>query len=204
MGLKINYNDQMFNRYPEIIKSIKEFQTLITVQSLEVEEMHEHLTKILSNNYINTADVSKIEKWEDYLGIVPLPQGEDDYDTWINDRKATILARLYATEKLSERSISDLVRIFTGGTAKCYFSNGMIHVIMSPPPGNKQFKFKNVEQEIRNKVPAHLQFEVRRDYFSWLELKSSYNTWWDLNENFETWKAVLHQVNVSATSNEVI
>lgn len=191
MDYKIDYNEHMLNYYPEIIKSIREFQVLIGTQSMQVEEMHEELTKILGNAYISTADESQIAKWEQFLGIVPLPQGEDTLETWLNDRKETILARLYKAEKLNTKSIADIVKIFTGGTATSYFKDGTIHVLISPPKDNKQYKFENVEQELRKKIPAHLMFQVSRNYYTWLQVRSNYPTWGDVNNSFANWEEVL-------------
>lgn len=200
MDLTIDYNEQMLNRYPEVIKSIREFQVLIKTQSLEVEEMHKELTKILQNAYLSTADESKIKQWEDLLGITPLKQGDDDFDRWLSDRKETILARLYNAEKLNEKSISDIVKIFTGGTATSYFKDGVIHIIVEPPKQNKLFKFENVERELANKIPAHLAFRVSRNYYDWLQINSTCETWGDLNNSFSTWEEVLYQYNASAAS----
>ena len=80
----------MLNYYPEVIKAIREFQVLIGTQSLQVEELHEELTKILGNAYVTTADQTGISRWEQFLGIVPLPQGEDSLETWLQDRRETL------------------------------------------------------------------------------------------------------------------
>lgn len=191
MDYKIDYNEHMLNRYPEIIKSIREFQLLIATQALEVEEMHEELTRILGNAYVETADESAIQKWERLLDIVPLDQGEDDLETWLADRRETIMARLFTVEKLNTKSISDIVQIFTGGTATSYFKNGTIHVLIYPPKDNKQFKFDNVEQELRKKIPAHLMFQVSRNYYTWLQTKSNYSTWGDIKNGVPTWEELL-------------
>lgn len=198
MALKLDYNEHMLNYYPEIIKSIKEFQLLIKTQSLQVEEMHEELTKILSNAYIDTADESKIAQWEQFLGITPLPQGSDDLETYLSDRRETILARLYKVEKLNTKSIADIVKIFTGGETTSYFKDGTIHVCILPPKDNKQFKFANVERELSKKVPAHLMFQVTRNYYSWLQTKNTYTTWSDVNNSFPNWGEVL--LNISETT----
>lgn len=191
MDYKINYNERMLNRYPEVIKAIREFQMLISTQSLQVEEMHEELTKILGNAYISTADESRIALWEQFLGIVPLPQGDDTMETWLNDRKDTILARLYKAEKLNTKSIADIVTIFTGGTATSYFKDGTIHVLILPPKDSKAYKFENVEQELRKKVPAHLMFQVDRNYYTWLQVNTNYTTWGAVKSNFANWEEVL-------------
>lgn len=191
MDLQIDYNEQMLNYYPEIIKAIREFQILIGSQSLQVEEMHKELVKILGNAYITTADIDTISKWEKLLEITPLPQGDDSLETWISDRQDTILARLYNTPKLNTASISDIVQIFTGGTATSYFKDGTIYVNILPPKDNKQYKFANVEQELRKKIPAHLLFQVDRNYYTWLQVKENHSTWNDLNNSYSSWEEVL-------------
>jgi hypothetical protein len=186
----IDYNEQMLDYYPEVIRAIREFQELIKTQSLEVEEMHLGLTKILGNAYISTADENTILQWEKLLSITPLSQGDDDLETWLSDRRETIAARLYNPEKLNTQSISDIVQIFTGGTAVSYFRDGTIYVLISPPRNNKKFKFENVEQELLNKIPAHLSFQVERQYYTWLEIKNNYSNWSEVKNNLSTWEDV--------------
>lgn len=186
----IDYNEQMLDYYPEVIKAIREFQMLIKTQSLEVEEMHSELTKILENAYIGTADESTIVKWEKMLGIAPSPQGDFDTETWLEDRRSTIAARLYNPEKLNTQSISDIVKIFTGGTAMSYFQDGIIYIYISPPKDNKKYRFENVEREISKKIPAHLSFLVTRQYYTWLQTKENNSTWEDVKNKFNTWEEV--------------
>lgn len=192
MDMTIDYNEQMLNYYPEVIKSIREFQMLIETQSLQVKEMHEELAKLLSNAYINTADEDRITMWEEYLGITPLPQGEDTLEVWLADRRETILARLYSTQKLNSKSIAEIVQIFTGGTAESYFKDGTIHVLISPPENSKQYKFENVEQELQKKIPAHLTFEVSKNYFTWGEVLNHAPLWGDVCYDHTDWYDVLY------------
>lgn len=191
MDLTINYNEQMLNYYPEVIKAIREFQVMVETESLEVEEMHQALTKALEDAYVSTANEDRIAQWEQCLGIIPLPQGNDDLETWLSDRRETILARLYSTPKLNTKSISDIVKIFTGGNTTSYFKDSTIYVLISPPKNNKSYKFENVEQELRNKIPAHLMFEVSRNYCTWARVKDKVGTWGDVQSNFTTWEDVL-------------
>ena len=189
----IDYNEQMLDYLPEIFKTIREFRALIASHSIKIEEIHEELPKILSNAYICDADIDTISKWETYLGITPLPQGEDSIETWLEDRRETILARLYSPEKLNSESISNIVKIFTGGETLSHFANGTIYVVITPPKGNKQFKFENVEQELRKKIPAHLRMSVDRNYYTWSETKIEYDTWGDIknDDTIANWRDLL-------------
>ncbi len=191
MDLTINYNQQMLDYYPEVIKAIREFQVLIETQSLQVEDIHNELTKALENAYVNTADDDRIAEWERFLGISPLPQGDDPLEQWLEDRRETILARLYAPKKLNTTSISEIVSIFTGGKATSYFKDGVIHILISPPRSNKKFKFENIEQELKQKIPAHLLFEVAMNYQYWTKVKSDNTTWGNVMSNYINWDEVL-------------
>ena len=188
----IDYNEQMLNYYPEVIKAIKEFQVIVETESLSIEEMHNELDKLLENAYVGTADKTRISQWEKVLGITPLPQGEDSLETWLSDRRETILARLYKVEKLNTKSISDIVKIFTGGSAVSYFEDGTIYVLITPPEKNKQYKFENVEQELRQKAPAHLSFSVATNYWNWNDVKTKYTNWNDVENNHTDWNDVLY------------
>jgi hypothetical protein len=191
MDLTINYNEQMLNYYPEVIKAIREFQVMIKTESIEVEEMHQKLTQLLGDAYVSTASETRISQWEQFLDITPVEQGEDTLETWLSDRRETILARLYTSQKLNTQSINDIVKIFTGGETVSYFKDGTIYVLISPPKNNKQYKFENVEQELSKKIPAHLNFKVDRNYYTWLQIKESNPTWADLKAKFNTWEEVL-------------
>lgn len=192
MDLEINYNEQMLNYYPEVIKAIREFQVLISTQSIQVEEMHEKLVELLENAYISTAHETRIAEWEQLLRIDPLPQGDDDLETWLSDRRETIIARLYQPERLNTQTISDIVKIFTGGKANSYFKDGAIHILISPPKNNKKYKFENVEQELKQKAPAHLLFTVSRDYQAWATVVTDHPTWADVLADHPNWDEVLH------------
>jgi uncharacterized protein (DUF1697 family) len=191
--LTINYNEQMLDYYPEVIKAIREFQVLMATESIQVDEVHKKLTQLLEDAYVSTASAERIEMWENLLGIVPLPQGDDSMETWLEDRRETILARLYQTPKLNTKSIADIVSIFTGGTAISYFDNNTSTIVVkiSPPKNNKSYKFANVEQELRKKVPAHLLFQVSRNYSTWAQIVAKCPTWEDIKNQFTTWEDVL-------------
>ena len=189
--MSINYNEQMLNYYPEVIKAFREFQALIASQSVQVEELHAVLTDLLKNAYLESADETAIERWEAILGITPLPQREDSDETYLQDRRETILARLYDHTPLNTASIAKIVKIFTGGDARSEFKDSTIYVYINPPKDGKAYKFDNVVQELQNKLPAHLMLSVQQDYYTWLQTKENYPTWDDLTA--VTWNDILYK-----------
>ena len=92
-----------------------------------------------------------------------------------------------AQGKLNSATIDNIVNAFTGGSANSWVEGNILYVEITPPPGNKTFKFDNVEQELKRKIPAHMGFNVSKNYFDWNETKTSYSTWGDVKDNFDTW-----------------
>lgn len=179
------YRERMNSYYPQVIQSILEFQAIIDAEYPEFEAINEDNQRIISDAYLLTMTEDRVEEWENMLGIKPLK------DSSISDRRATIIARIRGQGKLNTKLINTIVNTFTGGTANSWIKDNVLYVEITPPPNNKQYRFENVEQELANKVPAHLGFEVSRNYYTWEETKNQFATWNDVNSNFDKWEEVL-------------
>lgn len=179
------YKERMNSYYPEVILAIQEFKAIIDAQYPEFENLNEAIENITKNAYLSTMEESRIEQWEKIFGIKPIE------GSTVGDRRDTVIARLRGQGKLNTALINSIVNAFTGGTANSWVKDGVLYVEITPPPGNKQFKFANVEQELSNKVPAHLGFNVSRNYLDWKDINDNYSTWGDINNNFDSWNDVL-------------
>ena len=126
----------------------------------------------------------RVVQWENILGIRPLE------NSTVQDRRETIIARIRGQGKLNTALINSIVNAFTGGTANSWVKDSVLYVEITPPPNNKQFQFANVEQELSLKVPAHLGFNVSRNYFEWRDIKANFATWGDVKDNLDTWNDV--------------
>lgn len=185
------YYIQLLDYFPNVIRNIREFKVLAQTESVQLYHIHSEIIDILANAYVSTADIERITEWENWLEITPLEQGEDSLETWLQDRRETILARLYQPQKLNSETISNLVKIFTGGVAMSYFKDGIVYVFIELPADYKGYKLENVEQELRNKIPAHLGLQVKRSYHTWSYVQSTFSTWGDVKDNFSTWEDIL-------------
>lgn len=178
------YGQRMINYYPQVISCIQEFRSIIKAEYPEIEELSNGKDKVVNDAYLLTMTEDRIESWEKVLGISPID------DSTLDDRRDTIIARIRGQGKLNTQLISSIVNAFTGGTANSWIEDSVLYVEITPPPDNKQYKFANVEQEISKKVPAHLGFNVSRNYFTWNEIETEYTTWQDVNDGFDSWKDV--------------
>lgn len=178
------YKERMLGYYPSAVSDIVDYQAIIAAEAPEFENADDARTKVLNDAYLSTMDEDRIIQWEKALGITPLN------GSTLQDRRDTITARLRGQGKLNTALISSIVNAFTGGTAKSWFKNSTIYVEITPPPGNKEYKFSNVENELKYKIPAHLGLSVDRNYFEWKNVKDNYATWDDVRTEKSTWEDV--------------
>jgi 1,6-anhydro-N-acetylmuramate kinase len=52
------------------------------------------------------------------------------------------------------------------------------------------FIFVPYKQELKNKIPAHLGFNISRNYMTWGEINTSFETWEDMYTELPTWEDV--------------
>lgn len=183
--MQVNYNERMINYYPQVIQTILEFNAIIDAESPEIQGISDGVQSVIDNAYILSMGEKRIEQWEKMLGIRPLENSS------VDDRRDTIIARIRGQGKLNSELINTIVGTFTGGTANSWIKDNTLYVEITPPPDNKSYRFENVEQELMKKVPAHLGFKVKRNYYTWEEIENDYHTWGDVESAFDKWEAVL-------------
>lgn len=182
--LNIDSKSRMLDYYPKVIQTILEFRAITDHEGEELNDLRLCLDDVISNAYLGTMLEDRIVLWENVLGIKPLE------GTTFEDRRETVIARIRGQGKLNTALINNIVNVFTGGTAISWVEDSVLYVEITPPPNNKQFVFENVEQELRNKVPAHLNFKVSRNYYRWGDIKDNFASWNDVKTEFETWDSI--------------
>lgn len=179
-----NYHDRMNSYYPSVIRSIEEFKAIVDGEYPEFEDLSNNGGKAIDDAYLTTMGEDRVEQWENILGITPMSGSK------VEDRRNTIIARIRGQGKLNTELINSIVNAFTGGTANSWVKDGTLYVEITPPPENKSFLFPNVEQELKHKVPAHLGFQVSRNYYDWGQIKSNFTTWQEVVDGFPNWSDV--------------
>lgn len=179
------YRERMNSYYPRVVSKIEEIKAIIDAECPEFEDLNIAKDRITQDAYLLTMGEDRILEWEQILGIKPI-EGSS-----VDDRRETIIARIRGQGKLNTALINSIVKTFTGGTANSWIKDSVLYVEITPPPGNKTYQFANVEQELKHKIPAHLGFNVYRNYFDWGDVNKNFETWQDVYDTFDTWHDVL-------------
>lgn len=176
--------ERMLNYYPQIVQRILEFQAITNSEGFEVEFLKNNIKVLVNEAYLTTMTEERIASWEKALGMC---YSSDDT---LQDRRDAVIARIRGQGKLNTSLINAIVNAFTGGTAISYIENSTLHVNITPPPTNKQYKFENVRRELAQKVPAHLGLEVTRNYSTWEDVKNNFSNWNDVKQ-LNSWEDLL-------------
>ena len=188
------YRERMNSYYPKVIRNISEFKAIVDAEYPEFEALADGATQITNDAYFSTMGEERVMEWESILGIKPIDGSS------IVDRRETIIARIRGQGKLNTSLINSIVKTFTGGTANSWVENNILYVEITPPPKSKQFQFDNVKQELQKKIPAHMGFEISRNYFTWGEIATSFETWEDMYTELSTWEDVYLFVPFTSTN----
>ena len=178
------HGQRMIDYYPQVVSCIQEFRSIIRAEYPEIDELNKSTYLVLDDAWLLTMNEERIIQWAKILGIKPIA------DSTIDDRRETIIARIRGQGKLNTELISSIVNAFTGGTANSWVENSTLYVEITPPPNNKQFKFANVEQEISKKIPAHLNYLVSRNYYTWGDINNNFRTWSTMQTDLPHWEDV--------------
>lgn len=185
MNLVFNTQEEIKTRvysyYPLAVLEIKDIQCVLDVLIPYFYQCDLGLQEVLKNATFMTMSEERTQEWEKLLGITPIA------NSTLQDRRETIIARIRGIGKLNTESINAIVKTFTGGYAESYFKNSTLYVEITPPPNDKRFIFENVEQELKRRVPAHINFKVSRNYYTWGEVDVNNENWQAVEDGFESW-----------------
>ena len=182
----MTYEERLLNYYPPVIQNILEFQAIIGGESPELSSVKVAGEAVLSDAYLTTMSERRVKQWESILNIVPAAEST------LEDRKQTIMARIRGQGKLNTESINRIVNAFTGYTAKSWMEDGVLYVEVSLPYDRREYKFSNLEQELNNKVPAHLRFVILREKVKWSEVNTVFTDWSDVHAYHKSWENMMH------------
>lgn len=172
---------RMFNYWPYVVSIISDFKAIINGEFPEFEVLWESKQDVLENAFLESMGEPRIAQWEEVLHL-----NRTASDT-VDMRRAIVIARLQRHGKLNTSSINELVKVFTGGTARSYVENSSLYVWIEPPENSREYRFDAVYAELKRRMPAHLGLNVSRPYQTWGDVKTKCATWSDEGTMYDTW-----------------
>lgn len=179
------YQERMYGYYPKVIQSILEFNALIGAESPEFDELSNSVSIAIDDAYLLTMSEKRITQWERILGIRAVE------GSTVEDRRATIIARIRGKGKLNTNLINSIVKTFTGAGCKAYIEDSKLQVQLFPSKYDKDYILDNLVQELALNVPAHLGLNVFKSWQYWNDVNNTWNSWNTVRELYGTWEDVV-------------
>lgn len=169
---------------PVVLRDIKEYEELSNAETPFLAELEQKTEQIVEDSFLSTMSPSRLEEWENALGIIPTTES-------VEQRRSVVLSRFRGTGKLNKTLIQAMVKAFTGGGATITFADGILQVSVTPPSSTFQdFSVDKLTEELLKRKPAHLLLNVELAYINWGLIKDNLTSWEDLSASFSTWNDV--------------
>lgn len=179
------YGYKMLNYYPEVIKTLMEYQALINGLGFEFDFLKCHFNFTLNDFYLNTMGEERLKEWEKLLGIAPKTNDP------IQNRRSVVMARLQGGFKLNTTSIASIVLTLTGRKCKSYVKDSCLYVKIQPTDQyDVDIPTSAVETELKRRIPAHLCLNVARDYLTWGDVANHFKDWNEVSTHYDNWDQV--------------
>lgn len=166
---------------PDYYQNIREFQTLIGAENEEVEQLQITMDEVLEQFYVDTATWG-LFFWERICGI------PTDESKPIDQRRSVIKSKL--------RGIGTVTVALIKNVAESWY-NGEVEVTEQPSLYTVKIKFvgklgvppnlADIQNALREIIPAHLAINYEFTYLRWDELDSYGWTWDELDAKSLTW-----------------
>lgn len=180
----MDYRKRMTEYYPQVIRDCRDMQSIIFAEYPEFELFASHRDDVSEQVFLDTMSERRIEQWEKLLGITVSPTAT------LEERRGVIIGKLHEPGKLNEQIIKDIVNSMTKGTATVSFSDGVLHVEITPAANDGMELYPEVDKELSKRIPAHIRLDVSRALATWNTVKTTNNSWADVKNKFQSWRYV--------------
>ncbi len=152
--MQISRYDEMMSFLPWYYRDSRIMNGIILGDAEEIEAVQGAILHILSQFYVDTADESGIEMWEQELGITPAESAS------LELRKAQVKARLQRPAIMTPQRIESIVNLFVeGGAAHIVEAEGRYHFSIEIPFGKLKWP-REARQALEEAKPAHLGYDI--------------------------------------------
>ena len=166
---------------PDYYQNIREFQTLIGTENEEVEQLSATIDEVLEQFYVDTATWGLVN-WERICGI------PTDESKPIDQRRSVIKSKLRGIGTVTVDLIKNVAEAYLNGGVNVTedFANYTVKITFIGKRGVPP-NLSDIQNALREIIPAHLAINYEFTYLRWDELDSYGWTWDELDAKSLTW-----------------
>lgn len=176
---------RLIDYLPPVIKDVREYQAIMTDgEQAEVSALWDAADAAFNDQFINSATLNGVERWEKILGIKP--KGTDILDA----RKFRILSRLNEQLPYTLPVLKNMLQSLCGEDGYSVEVQNELYALKVKIALVAKSNFDDVDVLLKRVVPANMIIELQLKYNTWGTLKEF--TWGFLKT--KTWKEIKDEV----------
>ncbi len=150
--------EELITYYPRYYYDVLEMCAILHAHGKFADALLDDIEQVFLNNFIEAADLSTIEMWEDMLGIT-----HNDRLT-LEQRRTIVLAYLIRRDHIGEPEIRDIIRQYSQAEVTVDFALGIIYITIAEELFEEEELIRNLYQRIPAHLALHMQFDTDREY----------------------------------------
>lgn len=163
--------NRMLDNMPQYYLTSIVMRTIWDAQGREIDQLCQALDEVLKQFFVSTA-TWVIDRWEQELGIVSDPNKP------IEQRRSVVMTQLKGFGTATINLLQKVAESFEYGKIDVIedipnYSVKIVFVDRTGQPPN----LADFENALRKVLPAHLNFTIEFNYFTWQELDEMLWTW---------------------------
>ena len=176
---------QLIDYLPPVIKNVREYQAIMNDgEQTEVSALWDAVDAAFNDQFINSATVNGVARWEKILGIKP--KGTDT----LNARKFRILSRLNEQLPYSLPVLKNILQSLCGEDGYSVEVQNELYTLTVKIALVAKSNFDDVDVLLKRVVPANMIVVLELKYNTWGTIKGF--TWGNLKT--KTWKEIKEDV----------
>ena len=176
---------QLIDYLPPFLRDVREYKEIMSRgEQEEISVLWEAADGVLADQFVNTATLNGVKRWESILGIKP--KGTDSLD----DRKFRILSRLNEQLPYTLLVLRNMLQALCGGGGFSAEVQAETYTLTVKVALVAKSNIDDVGNLLRKVVPANMVIFLELKYNTWALVKSF--TWRDIGA--KTWGEIKEEV----------
>lgn len=174
-------NRDMWSYLPNFYEDIRESRAIINPESKEFERLDGNIRDVLSQFFVDTATWG-LANWERVFDIAA------DETKPIDQRRSVIKSKMRGAGTVTISLIEEVAEAYDNGDVDVVLdhANYIVTITFISTKGIPP-NLADIENALREIIPAHLAIDFVFTYLTWDELDSANLTWDDLDALGLTW-----------------